>query len=232
MWCAGKRGTSSSRSQGCERKTWEINRGKRAWGEPKLLWDRQNRQERATRVLAFPVRHPEYSEPLWVVVVRQGKGREPWYLLTNEPVLTAEHAWHIVFSYVRRWKVEEAFRVEKSELRIETLRLQHWDAQHNMLLLVTLACSFLFAMCDPSAQHARNRLLRQWCPRSDWRLAQAKLPVYRLRWALSALWTAHPPHVASCRPYRSPTHITWPVGSLAWWMTLWNQLDFLVEQVD
>src|SRR5947207_13741081 len=39
-----------------------------------------------------------------------GKGREPWYLLTNEPVETAEQAWEMAFSSVRSFQIEESFR--------------------------------------------------------------------------------------------------------------------------
>jgi len=130
---------------GHERKAWEIARGKRAWGEARLLWDTHCRVYRSTRVLARPLRHPEYHGQLWLVVVRQGKGREPWYLLTNEPVETSEQAWDIVFSYVRSFQIEESFRFQKCELLIESLRLQGWQARRKMLLLVTLAYGFLLA---------------------------------------------------------------------------------------
>lgn len=106
------------------RKAWEIARGKRAWGEARLLWDTHFRVYRSTRVLALPVRHPEYRGHLWLVVVRQGKGREPWYLLTNEPVETQAQAWDLVFSYARRWKIEAQFRFHKTELLLQSLRLQ------------------------------------------------------------------------------------------------------------
>ena len=96
-------------------------------------------------MLALPVRHPEYGGQLWLVVVRQGKGREPWYLLTDEPVETAEQAWEMAFSSVRRWKIEESFRFQKTELQIESLRLQDWESRRKMLLLVTLAYSFLLS---------------------------------------------------------------------------------------
>lgn len=217
--------------QGRERKAWEINRGKRAWGEARPLWDWQHRHLRDTHVLAFWVRHPDSPDPLWLVVVRQGQGNEPWYLLTNEPVLTADDAWRIVFLYARRWKIEEYFRVEKSELRLETIRLQDLESQNKLLLLVTLACGFLFSLLCPALQQDRARLLKRWCQRSDWRLAQTKLPVYRLRWALSTLWSRSPPCFSACVPYRAPSHLTWPVGSLKWWMTLWNRLDRFVERV-
>jgi hypothetical protein len=40
-----------------------------------------------------------------------GSGREPWYLLTNERILTPEDAWQIVFAYARRWQVEMSHAV-------------------------------------------------------------------------------------------------------------------------
>jgi hypothetical protein len=159
---------------------------------------------------------------LWVVVVRQGQGREPWYLLTNEPFETSEQASYIVFSSVSRWKIEESFRFQKCELLIESLRLQSWQARRKMLLLVTLAYGFLLAMLGPPLWLARCTLLLHWCQRADWRLWRAKVPLSRLRWALSQLWQAHPPRLAGWHPYRPRSHITWPVCSLPWWTTLWH----------
>lgn len=210
-------------ASGQERKAWEIARGKRPWGEARLLWDTHLRLYRSTRVLALPVRHPEYDGQWWLVVVRQGKGREPWYLLANEPVETAEQAWEMACSSVRRWKIEESFRFQKTELQIESLRLQDWESRRKMLLLVTLAYSFLLSLLVCSLSLARSHLLAQWCQRADWRLWTAKVPLYRLRWALSRLWQTHPPRFSSCRPSHPLTHVTWPACSLPWWITLWHQ---------
>lgn len=222
-----KKGNKLLDASGQERKAWEIARGKRPWGEARLLWDTHCRVYRSTRVLALPVSHPQYDGQLWLVVVRQGKGREPWYLLTNEPVETAEQAWEITFSYVRRWKIEESFRFQKTELLIESLRLQDWEPRRKMLLLVTLAYGYLLSLLDPSLLLARCQLFVGWCPRADWRLWAVKVPLYRLRWALSRLWQTHPPRFSGCHPYRPRSHITWPVCSLAWWTTLWHQCGFL-----
>ena len=223
-----KKGNILLDASGQERKAWEIARGKRPWGEAKLLWDTHFRVYRSTRVLALPVRHPAYGGRLWLVVVRQGQGREPWYLLTNEPVETAEQAWEIVFSYVRRWKIEEQFRFQKTELLIDSLRLRDWQAMLKMFLLVTLAYGFLLSLLSFPLHLARSHLLRRWCQRADWRQATAKVPLYRLRWALSRLWHRHPPRFAGCHPYRPPTHLTWPVCSLPWWTTLWRQCGRLI----
>jgi hypothetical protein len=221
-----KKGNKLQDATGQEHKAWEIARGKRPWGEARLLWDTHFRVHRSTRVLALPVRHREYPRQLWLVVVRQGKGREPWYLLTNEPVQTPEQAWDMTFSYARRWKIEEQFRFEKSELLIESLRLQSWEPRRKLLLLVTLAYGFLLCILVSSLFLARSRLLVRYQQRADWRQWKAKLPLYRLRWALSRLWLTHPPSFVNCRPYRPLFHITWPTCSLRWWMTLWHQIGY------
>lgn len=224
-----KKGNKLIDAAGQERKAWEIARGKRSWGtEAKRLWDSHARAYRSTRVLALPVSHPECPEPLWLVVVRQGGGREPWYLLTNEPVETEAQAWDIAFSYVSRWKIEEQFRFQKTELLIESVRLRGWEPRRKLLLLVTLAYGFLLWALAPPLLLARARLLRGWDQRADWRQWQAKLPLYRLRWAFSRLWLSHPPCFARSgwRPYRPLSHLTWPPCSQRWWMTLWHQLGY------
>ena len=93
------------------------------------------------------------------MAVRQGKGREPWYLLTNEPIKTEEQAWEIAFSYVSRWKIEEQFRFQNTELLIESLRLRDWKPRRKLLLLVTLAYGFLLGVLAPGLFLARSRLL-------------------------------------------------------------------------
>src|SRR5438067_8070181 len=188
-----KKGNKLIDAQGRERKAWEIARGKRPWGQPRQLWDTHGRVYRSTRVLALPVRHPEYQGPLWLVVVRQGQGREPWYLLTNEPVETIAQAWEMVFSYVSRWKIEESFRFQKCELLIESVRLRTWQAQRKLPLLVTLAYGSLLAMLSPPLRRACCCLLEHWCQRADWRLWRVKAPLYRLRWSLRRPLPPHPP---------------------------------------
>jgi hypothetical protein len=155
--------------------------------------------------------------------VRQGKGRQPWYLLTTEPVETAEQAWEMAFSSVGRWKIEERFRFQQTELQIESLRLQDSSSRRNMLLLVTLASRCLLSLLVCSLSLARSHLLAQGCQRADWRLWTAKAPWYRLRWALSRLWQTHPPRFSNYHPSHPLTHVTWPACSLPWWITLWHQ---------
>jgi hypothetical protein len=172
-----KKGNKLIDAQGRERKACEIAGGKRPWGEARPLWDTHCRVYRRTRVLALPVRHRAYHGQLWLVVLRQGRRREPWYLLTNEPVETSEHAWEMVFSYGSRGKIEESLRFQKCELLIDSLRLRTWLGQHKLLLLVTLAYGALLFMLSLPLWRARCRLLLHWCQRADWPLWRVKAPL-------------------------------------------------------
>jgi hypothetical protein len=175
---------------GRERKAWEMTRGKRSW-DHRLIWDARRRCQRKVGVIAVPVSDREHGQPLWLVVARPGAGREPWYLLTNEPVHTPQQAWRIVFAYARRWNVEMSLRFDKCELAFESPRLRKWETQIRLLLIATLAHAFLLSLLD--FKDVILALLQHWCHRTGKWSLKVKAPLYRLRSALSRLWLAHPP---------------------------------------
>lgn len=176
---------------GRKRKAWQICRGKRSLGHL-LIWDSQRRVYRQIGVYFTQVFHPDYPDtPLWLVVSRQGPGRQPWYLLTNQPVRSLRQAWHFIRAYARRWQIEMAWRYSKSELAMESPRLWSWANRLKLLLIASLAYAFLLSLLTPEA--LRLWLLKYWCPRTGKRCRQASTPLYRLRTALSNLWLAYPP---------------------------------------
>ncbi len=173
-------------------KAWEITRGKRSW-DHRLLWDARRRCDRKVGVMAVPVYEVTRDHPLWLVVARSGGGREPWYLLTSEQVTTAEEAWRVVLAYARRWQIEMTLRYDKSELGVESIRVQQWEPCHKLLLLTALAYSFLLSLLAPLFEHFCAWLLATWCHRTGKWSREVPAPLYRLRSALARLWSAHPP---------------------------------------
>lgn len=175
-----------------KRSAWKLLRGQRSW-EHRELWDARRHCHRRTGILAALVRHPDYDQPLWLVVSRPGVGRSPWYLLTNQPVSTPEQAWHIVLAYARRWQIEMTYRYAKSELAMESPRLWSWDNRLKLLLIATLAYAFLLSLLATPLEPLRHWLLRFWCHRTGKRYRDSSIPLYRLRSALSQLWLAFSP---------------------------------------
>jgi hypothetical protein len=133
---------------GRELKAWECSRGKRSM-DHRMIYDARTRCERKTGIVFLPVRVANFPDfPLTLVVSRPGKGRKPWYLITNELVSTVEDAWRIVLAYNRRWQVEVSIRYSKSELAFESPRLLAWDRRSKLLSIAALVQAFLFSLLD------------------------------------------------------------------------------------
>jgi hypothetical protein len=161
--------------------------GKPAWATKPIRY--KGGLQRQTSVLAVPVWLEEQPDiPLWLVIARSGSGRQPWYLLTNDPIETVSEAWRIVFAYTLRWQIEMAIRFDKSELAIECPRLLTWDSRQKFLLLVSLVYSFLISLLAPELALFRDWLFRCFCHRTGKWSRETPAPLYRLRLACSKLW--------------------------------------------
>jgi len=168
-----------------------------AWKRPydyKLIRDAPRHCVRRVGIYFLPVQLPTFPHHrLWLVVSRPGPGRKPWFLLTNEPILTVEDAWRIVFLYARRWQIEMTLRFEKSELAFESPRLHDWEARRKFLLVAALVHAFLICLLAPRFERLRLWLLDTWCHRNGKWSRETPTPLYRLRLALSQLWRVFRP---------------------------------------
>lgn len=179
-------------AQGNRRAAWKIARGQRGWQE-RTVWDCRRHGWVRASMLALPVHHPDHpTQALWLVIARR-KGGLPWYLLTNEPIRSAEDAWGVMFAYARRWQIELTWRENKSELALQSPRLWHWEPREKLLLLATLAYAFLLTLLDPCYEPLRRWMMRRYCHRTGRHCRQAHAPFARLRMALSRLWQDFPP---------------------------------------
>ncbi|NEU69986.1 hypothetical protein GK091_24105 [Spirosoma agri] len=161
------------------------------------VWDAHQQQWRKSAVLALPVTHPTYPEQaLWLVVSRIGKGKEPWYLLTNQPCEDADQLWSVVLAYARRCgsppgQIEACWRFSQSELAIQSPRLWFWLNRLKLMMMVALMYAFLLQLLAVDQTGYRLALLRRWCHRTGKRCQSALTPLYRLRAALAALLTTY-----------------------------------------
>lgn len=177
-----------------ERTSGRMTAGKRSL-DHRLVWDARHHCQRKVGILYFPVTHPKFPDtPLWLVVGRP-KGGSAWHFLTNVPVESLDDAWRILFTYVRRWQIEMAFRFLKSELALESPRLWFWENRLKLFAIVALLYSFLVSLLLPDFDPLRTYILQYWCKRTGKRHRLAAMPLYRLRYALSRLLLCHPIHL-------------------------------------
>jgi len=88
------------------------------------------------------VRLPDRKEDLTLVVVK-GFGEEPLMILTNLPVRRSRKSvWHVVQSYITRWRIEDVIRFVKQSYRLEDMRCLTYHRLQALMALVTAAAYF------------------------------------------------------------------------------------------
>ena len=152
----------------------------------KQLRDKERKITKQVSVAWTPVRHPEFGDrALSLLIVRDKKGLQPpMYLLTSVVVGCAVDAWEMVHSYMHRWGIEQAFRVGKSELGMESPRLWFWENRLKLLGIVALVYDFLLSMLRNWPSWVPF-FLQRWVPRTGRRHREARVPIYRLRLAMA-----------------------------------------------
>lgn len=177
---------------------WKLTRMKN-WGTRKLANPRNPARPITVGFAAREVRLLHRDDPLWLVVARLGKdtgrkrgGSEPWRLLTNQPVRSAEECWRIVQAYGARWAIEQEMRFGKSELGIESVRVRRWEPRAKLLAIASLAYAFLVHLLADGKADLIPAILR-WAHRTGRQARDAYRSLYRLRSALANLWNKHTP---------------------------------------
>jgi hypothetical protein len=97
----------------------------------------------------------------WLVEVRlEGTKIEPWWLLTDRPVETAEQAAEIFRMYCQRWAIEDAFKFVKQCLGWEDVQVLAYAAVRLLVALGWVAAGFLFEL-GVTLEWPEVRLLRR-----------------------------------------------------------------------
>jgi hypothetical protein len=175
--------------KGCLKRASRFSVGRRATSS-KQVWDMVRKCALKRSLLWQRCWHAAYNDcPLTLIICRPGrKGRQPWYLLTNEKVKDDKQAWKLVHAYARRWQIEQCFRFTKSELAMESCRLWFWENKMKLLQIVALVYAFLLTLLEKQLQEKIQSLLRTGCHRTGKRCKIAPTPLYRIRLALANLF--------------------------------------------
>lgn len=152
----------------------------------KLLRDKDRKVTKHVSVGWLAVTHPDFARTtLYLLVVRDRKHHQPpMYLLTSVPIITLADAWEMVHSYMHRWQIEQAFRVGKAELGMESPRLWFWENRLKLLGVVSLVYDFLLSLLRNWSGWV-PLFLKRWVPRTGNRHRMASVPIYRLRLAIA-----------------------------------------------
>ena len=104
---------------------------------------------------------PTHEQACWLVEVRLERvAGEPWWLITDRPVGTAEQGTAVFRMYCQRWAIEDAFKVAKTCLGWEDVQVMAYDAVRLLVALGWVAAGFLFEL-GVSLEWPEVRLLQR-----------------------------------------------------------------------
>lgn len=103
--------------------------------------------------------HSQAPLPLQVVHVRElapPAGEKPveWFLLTDQPVATAQEAWRVVDYYAARWIIEEYHKGQKTGCSIEAPQFTQCQRLEPMIGLLSVVAVQLLRLRDAARQPA------------------------------------------------------------------------------
>ena len=157
----------------------------------RVVRDKQRKKTKRINIAWTTVQHPDHlDKDLTLIIVRDSKyrGQGPMYLLTSLPITSVEEAFEMLFTYMHRWESEQGFRFFKTELSIESPRLWSWKNRLKLMAIVTIVYDFLLHTLRQNPTWVQQ-LFKQFCHRTGKRYLEAKVPLYRLRMAISICLT-------------------------------------------
>src|SRR5271169_3908301 len=80
---------------------------------------------------------------------------------------------------------------------MESPRLWNFEDSLKLLGIVTLVYAFLLHLLSPEHSELVQSVLRLKCHRTGKRCRDVIAPLYRLRWAITRLWSDHHPALGS-----------------------------------
>jgi|SRR5699024_579390 len=95
------------------------------------------------KVSHIQVELPSLKGQKLTMVVVYGYGKDPMVLLTTKEVKKKEEVLSILKAYITRWRIEEMFRVQKSEFGLEDMRVRSLKKMNLMLFFVAAMITFM-----------------------------------------------------------------------------------------
>jgi hypothetical protein len=87
------------------------------------------------------------EQDAWLVLVElENVDSEPWLLLTDWPITTAQDAKRVFTMYRERWAVEDAFKFTKDVLGWEDVQLLNFEGVRTLVALAWVAAGFLYEL--------------------------------------------------------------------------------------
>jgi hypothetical protein len=96
-------------------------------------------------IRVYPPTDKTQHKAVWLVKVQVLKASsDPWYVLTDWPLNTAQAARQVFILYRQRWSVEDTFKFVKTCFGLEEVQMLSFEAVRTLVAFAWVAAGFLF----------------------------------------------------------------------------------------
>lgn len=95
------------------------------------------------KVSHIEIEIPSLKGKKMTMVVVYGYGKDPMVLLTSKQVKRKDDVLSILKGYILRWRIEEMFRVQKQEFKLESVCVRTLNRLNRLLLFVSLMVAYM-----------------------------------------------------------------------------------------
>lgn len=128
------------------------------------------------KVSHIQVRLPVLKDTPLNMVVVYGYGKKPMKLLTNQVIKSKKDVLWILKGYITRWRIEELFRVQKQEFKLEKIQTMSLSSLRILYTLLNCIIDHYSLAIEKRTAHTQIILARA---RSSNALSKVKFYLYR-----------------------------------------------------
>lgn len=128
------------------------------------------------KVSHIQVRLPVLKDTPLNMVVVYGYGKKPMKLLTNQVIKSKKDVLWILKGYITRWRIEELFRVQKQEFKLEKIQTMSLSSLRILYTLLNCIIGHYSLAVEKRTAHTQIILARA---RSSNALSKVKFYLYR-----------------------------------------------------
>lgn len=123
--------------------------------------------------------------PLYMLVI-YGYGEKPMKLLTNRSIKGKKDVLHILKGYITRWRIEELFRVQKEEFKLESIRTMSLSSLRILYTMMNCVIGNYSLAIEKNTAHTQTILSHA---RASTPLSEIKFYLYRFIRGVSRILT-------------------------------------------
>ena len=160
------------------------------------------------KVSHIEIEIPSLKGKKMTMVVVYGYGKDPMVLLTSKQAKRKDDVLSILKGYILRWRIEEMFRVQKQEFKLESVCVRTLNRLNRLLLFVSLMVTSMSKKTEKENNFFHVVIHRASGIKSPDKI---RMFLYRFTTGMKAILEKDSVGIRRIADYHSPCRLSWKI---------------------